>query len=177
MRQVKCLSEMHRAFHMLTLNYLFRLISTTCSNSNNPSAPQEPTTLLVLPLFHYPHPSFSLDQGMGNHQEFSLCAHPQFSWSSLKSPYSQSRGDDVAAWESQFWRPPVQHPSLGVWGDLLLRAHRWVSLWALSSANGNHFSKARPHPWDSPHSDRSLSRYESQAPLAAFGTILPVLWQ
>ena len=33
---------MHRGFHMLTLNYLFRLISTTCSNSNNPSAPQEP---------------------------------------------------------------------------------------------------------------------------------------
>ena len=53
---------------------------------------------------------------MGNHQEFSLCAHPQFSWSSLKSLYSQSRADAVAAWESQFWRPQYSTQAWGCGG-------------------------------------------------------------
>lgn len=64
---------MHRAFHMLTLSYLFRLIATTCSNSNNPSAPQEPTIYWSCHFFTILTPTFLLTKAWATIRVLPLC--------------------------------------------------------------------------------------------------------
>lgn len=149
--QAKFLSWTLRAFHMLALNYLFRLISTTCSNSNNPSTPQEPTICWSCHSFTILTPTFLLTKlkGMGNHQLSFV--HTLGSPDPL-SRYHSHQAEGMLWWPGrvlQSQRPPVQYPSQG---HLLLRARSWVSPWDLSLANGSHFTKVMPYPWRHPTS-------------------------
>ena len=168
---------MHRAFHMLTLNYLFRLIATTCSNSNNPSAPQEPTICGSCHFFTILTPTFLLTKAWATIRVLPLCTPSVLLTLSQVITLTEQRRCCGGLEESALKAPstismPAGAAGICCWGltDEPLPEHCPQPIGATSP-------RPDPIPWDSPHPDRALSRYKSQAPWASFGTLLPVLWQ
>lgn len=155
---------MHRAFHMLILIYLLRLISTTCSNSNNPSAPREPTSCWSCHFFTILIPTFLLTKAWATIRVLPLCTPSILLILSQVIIFTEQRGCCGGLEESVLKAPstipkPAGEGGICCWGltDESLPEHCPQPMGATSP-------RLDRIPWDSPHPDRSLSRCRSQAP-------------
>ena len=142
---------MHRAFHMLTLIYLLRLISTTCSNSNNPSAPQEPTICWSCHFFTILTPTFLLTKAWATIRVLSLCTSSVLLILSQVITLTEQRGCCGGLEESILRAPSTILKPAGEGGFAAEGSQMSLSLSTVLS-QWSHFTKARPHPLRQPTS-------------------------